>query len=79
MIINVTMKDPDCLYNCIEEDVKSDLEKIQGLSLSELALIVENRSAEIRAILTEHFFEYGEYLSVEVDTEKLTATVVKKK
>ncbi len=79
MIVKVYMKDPDCLYGPIEEAVKEEVNQIKGLSEEEGQELVDTRSDQIRAILTKHFFEYGEYLSVEVDTEKLTATVVKKK
>jgi len=74
MKFKVTMKDPDTLYDAINDAV-DDL-KIEGLSNEELEAIKEPRKEAIRELCSQ-WFEYGEYLTVEIDTEAKTCTVLK--
>ncbi len=69
----VQMKDPDTLQDAIDEAVKSLV--VDGLSIGEMSLIRESRSEQIRALCAK-WFEYGEYLRVEIDTEARTCTVL---
>jgi hypothetical protein len=77
MIIRVTMKDPDTLNDCIE-DALMDL-KIEGLSDDEIKQIRETRLDEIKSMAIRKWFNWGEYLSVDIDTEKEICTVVERK
>lgn len=70
----VQMKDPDVLHDAIDEAL-ADL-KVEGLSDDELEAVREKRKDSISE-LTSRWFEYGEYLRVEIDTDAETCTVVK--
>jgi hypothetical protein len=72
MKFTVSMKDPDTLQDAIEEAVKSI--SVEGVDEEEIELIREHRTEEIRT-LCRHWFEYGEYLRVEIDTEAKTCIV----
>ena len=68
MKIRLSFKDPDILYDSgIEEKVRDSLP--EGLSK-------EEREESVRALITDLWMEYGEYLEVEFDTEARTARVV---
>lgn len=71
----VQMKDPDVLGDAIDEAL-ADL-KVEGLSDDELEAVREKRKESISE-LTSRWFEYGEYLQVEIDTDAETCTVVKR-
>jgi hypothetical protein len=76
MKILVTMKDPDTLYDAIK-DATDALPMIEGLTPGEMALVRERRAQEARTVC-HRWFEHGEYLTVEVDTETETCVVVPK-
>lgn len=76
MKIKVTMKDPDTMYDCVQDAVKADVAKL-GLPEDEAESLIEMKAEKEREKLSK-WFEYGEYLSVEFDTEAMTATVLDK-
>lgn len=78
MIITVTMKDPDCLSEPIEDAVKESLSTM-GLEDDEIEAVVEARTSKVREKLVSKWFEYGEYLTVEIDTKTMTAKVMENK
>jgi hypothetical protein len=69
----VTMKDPDALHDAVFEAVKTE---VGGLELpdEEKELIKEARFKKVYELCGK-WFEYGEYLRVEIDTESKTCTV----
>lgn len=69
----VTMKDPDVLPDAIQEAV-SRLE-LPGLDPDEVESVRERRAEKVGEVC-RRWFEYGEYLTVEVDTEAKTCVVV---
>jgi len=71
------MKDPDTLQDAIADAVKG-LPPIDGLTPGEMALVRERRRQEAADVCRE-WFEYGEYLSVEVDTDAATCRVLGRK
>ena len=77
MKIRITMKDPDCLDDAIADQVKRELDKVEGVDPEEREQLVEARCERIREKLRK-WFEYGEYLTVECDTEADTAIVIQK-
>lgn len=77
MKFTVTMKDPDTLHDCIRDAVRDDVEKLESLSAEEKEALVETR-IEDAAQVASKWFEYGEYLRVEIDTKALTCTVLTK-
>lgn len=75
MKFKVTMKDPDTLSDAITEAVEADLKSIEGLDAEDREALFEKRHAAVSKVAAQ-WFQYGEYLSVEIDTEAKTATVV---
>lgn len=73
MKFRVTMKDPDTLDDAIADAV-ADI-SVPGLSDEEMEEVRMLRRGKISS-LCSRWFEYGEYLTVEIDTEAETCTVV---
>lgn len=73
MKFRVTMKGPDVLHDAIREAV--DLIDLPGLDAGERELVREQRAEKARE-LCNRWFEWGEYLVVEIDTEAETCVVV---
>jgi hypothetical protein len=76
MKFKVQMKDPDTLCDAIRDAVKAQIQEIGITDSDEIEALSEKRAEKIDAICSE-WFEYGEYLTVEIDTEAKTATVCK--
>lgn len=80
MKVIVQFKDPDTLYESVKDAVKywiADLKKqVPSLSDEELEAVSKARY-EVISDKVGKWFKYGEYLTVEVDTEADTCTVVK--
>ncbi len=74
MIFQVYMKDPDSLHDGIEEALDEEL-KASGLDEDEQEALREIRMDKAHDVASE-WFEYGEYVTVEIDTTKQTARVV---
>ena len=75
MKFEVTMKDPDGFYDSIEDAAKESIALVPGLNGEEMDSLTEVRSQTLKD-LCEKWFKYGEYLTVEIDTEAQTITVV---
>jgi hypothetical protein len=75
MKIRVTMKDPDGMYDCVQDAVTAEVTAL-GLPADEAEMVIEARAEKVRAAI-KTWVEYGEYLTVEFDTDAMTATVVK--
>lgn len=75
MKIKVTMKDPDTLDDAIDDAVRTDIARIDGLDKNDREALFEGRREKIGELAAK-WFKYGEYLSVEIDTEAGTATVL---
>ena len=73
MKIKITLKDPDTLYDAINEAV--DEMEISLSSEEEVEAVKNIRKEEFRD-LAGKWFEYGEYVTLELDTEKETMTVL---
>lgn len=79
MIYNITFKDPDAVIDCVEEQLKEQLNKqYPELDIFELNALRESRNEKVQKFLSR-WIEFGEYLTVEFDDEKGTATVVQQK
>lgn len=72
MIFRVTMKDPDSVYEGINDALD---EELNDMPEDEAEAIRELRMEKAQDIASE-WFEYGEYLTVEVDTDRQTIRVV---
>lgn len=74
MKFTVSMKDPDTLHDCIRDAVKAEVAKL-GLSDDEAEALEEVRHEKVSDVCSR-WFQYGEYLRVEIDTEAGTCTVL---
>ena len=74
MKIEITFKDPDALIDCVADGVRENF-TLGDLSEEEAEKVLEVREETVRDICHK-WFEHGEYLTVEVDTEKKTCTVL---
>lgn len=73
MKFRVTMKDPDTLHDAIQEAVEAEVKSL-NLPADEAEAISEKRREKIDDICRK-WFGYGEYLTVEIDTDAKTCTV----
>lgn len=73
MKFTVTMKDPDTLSDAIQDAVKH--ENMEGMEEDEIEALREMRAEKIKK-LCRMWFEYGEYLRVEIDTDTKTCIVI---
>lgn len=74
MKIKVQMKDPDTLHDAITDAVNEHL-TLEGLTdPEERDALLEVRYARVAA-QAEKWFKYGEYLTVEIDTDANTCVV----
>lgn len=76
MKIKITFKDTDALEECIKDSLEDLV--IEGLSEEEMNSIKETRKLEILE-LSSKWFEYGEYINLEIDTEEKTCIVLENK
>lgn len=68
----VTMKDPDTLHDAIQTAVADAMET--GLDKDEHAAVLGLRVEKAEKVCAR-WFEHGEYLTVEIDTETGTCVV----
>ena len=72
--IKVTLKDPDTLYDTIQDFVDQEL-KESGLPEDEQDLLKEARVEKYNEACSI-YFQYGEYVTIEIDTETSKARVI---
>ena len=75
MKFTVQMKDPDTLSDAIDEAVEAVFDAMPDLSAEEQEAAAGVRKEQVRSLCYK-WFEYGEYLRVEIDTEAGTCTVL---
>lgn len=66
------MKDPDSLYDAIEEAVDKELTSMEADEAEALKEIRHEKASNVAS----EWFEYGEYLTVEIDTVEKTCRVL---
>jgi len=74
MKIKITFKDPDGVYDCIQDAAKDSLNML-GLNDAERAMLLESRHDAISAAL-KPWIRHGEYITIKFDTDSATATVL---
>lgn len=80
MKIRVTLKSPDTMADAVTDAVHTDVQaSISGLSEQELRALANERQCEIQGELSSRWMRYGEYLTVEFDTDDWSATVIPNK
>lgn len=72
--IQITLKDPDTLYDAVSDFVTQELAN-SGLPEDEQELLRETREEKYRDVCSI-YFQYGEYVTIEIDTETSKARVV---
>lgn len=77
MKFEITMKDPDGVYDCMQDAAKEWAAQVTGVDEDEREGLVESKHEKLQEICKK-WFEYGEYLTVEIDTEAETITVKKR-
>jgi hypothetical protein len=75
MKFKITMKDPDGVYDSVTEAAKQSAAEAKGIDETEREELQESRRETIDQDIRQ-WFKYGEYLTVEIDTEAKTATVL---
>lgn len=75
MKLRIVLKDPDGVYNCIDEDVRESLREMTGISDDERDVLREHRREEMGQAI-KRWVEYGEYVSISIVTYANTAAVV---
>lgn len=73
--VRITVKDPDGVYDAIRDAARASLKDVHDLSKAEREDLVEGRHEQIAEALSS-WVEYGEYITVEFDTEAKTARVM---
>lgn len=76
MKFSVTFKDPDGPYDSIQDAAKAQVDAMTGIDEDEREGLLESRVGKLREF-TGQWLKYGEYVTIEFDTEAGTATVVK--
>lgn len=74
MKFQITMKDPDGVEDAIMEAARDSVANVSMISPDEKEELIEYRTDLIRDSLSK-WFEYNEYLTVEIDTDAETCTV----
>ncbi len=74
MKFKITLKDPDGVQDCMDDAAKEYAKNVPDLSDEEREAVREKRRELIGAVCSK-WFEYGEYLRVEIDTDAKTITV----
>ena len=73
----ISFKTPDAVDYAIKDALTYNQEDEEGLDQDEIDELRDKRESEFRKV-ADKFVSYGEYISVEFDTETQTATVLKK-
>ena len=74
MKFKVQMKDPDGVQDSLDDAAKEYANAISGLTDDEREAVQEKRREHIGSIAAQ-WFEWGEYLTVEIDTDAKTIRV----
>jgi hypothetical protein len=73
MKFQISFKDPDGVANSIQEAINNDLPK--DLDENEFEELTEGRKILLEEA-TKRWIKWGEYVTIEIDTEKNTCVVV---
>jgi len=73
MKFKITLKDPDGFYDAITDAIEDSLPET-GINEDERELLTESRRDETNDAISK-WVQYNEYITVEIDTDSMTATV----
>lgn len=74
MKIKISMKNPDCIADALDEAAKPSAATAEGLSDGEREELVASRREKLAEEIKQ-WVEYEEYITIEIDTEARTAIV----
>lgn len=77
MKIRITFKDPDGVDFSVDRSIRQQLGELENLHSDEREYLIEERREEAHEQL-KRWIEFKEYLTVEFDLDKGTATVIGK-
>ena len=75
MKFQIQFKDPDVVGDALDAAARMSAAGVAGLDDDERQ-VVEERRRESLSRLCRKWFRYGEYVTIEIDTDAKTATVV---
>lgn len=75
MKFTVTMKDPDALHDSVYSNVSEEVGALELTDLDEIKELTDQRYNKAMEVVNR-WFRFGEYLSVEIDTEAGTCVVL---
>ena len=79
MKLKITLKDPDGVYDSMQSAARESVSRVglaEGLSNIEVDTLVYSRHEKI-AEQCRQWIRYGEYVTIEIDTDAGTAVVCK--
>lgn len=76
MKFKITMKDHDGVYESINDAAFESALEVKGIGYSERERLIESRREELEESIKK-WFQYNEYVTIEIDTEAGTAIVCK--
>ena len=74
MKFKITMKDPDGFHDSVTDAIKDMTRGIEGIAEDECETLLESRRETLNGSARQ-WFEYNEYVTIEIDTDAMTATV----
>lgn len=78
MKFRVTMKDPDTLHDAIRKAVEAEVDGYPANDEEEREMLIDSR-VDKAGDVCGRWFQYGEYLTVEIDTDAKTCVVMEAK
>lgn len=75
MRFKITMKDPDGFFACIEDAAKEMADQVTCVDEEDREAVADQKQGELRE-LCQKWFRYNEYLTVEIDTDAGSISVV---
>ena len=74
MKVLITMKNPDCIDDAVNQAAQVSAGIVENISADERAELVESDREDIKEHIKK-WVKYGEYITVEIDTVLQTARV----
>jgi len=75
MHVEITMKNPDCVFEAISRAAVDSVSDASGLNEEEIKELIKSRQKEIEEQVSK-WVKYGEYITIEIDTVRETARVI---
>ena len=76
MKFRITMKSPDAYGDALNDAAKEQVNAMTGVLDDDMPDLVDRRYEALDELCSQ-WFKYSEYVTIEIDTEAKTATVLK--